>query len=53
MGDGTEYCSGVTVYSAEEYASGQIAKESAAENLKTLVKWMVVYGEAAYTYKNS
>ena len=53
MADGTEYCSGVTVYSAEEYASGQIAKASAAETLKTLVKWMVVYGETAYTYFNS
>ena len=53
MADGTEYCSGVTVYSAEEYASGQISKTSAAANLKALAKWMVIYGEAAYTYFNS
>ena len=52
MADGTEYCSGVTVYSAEEYAGGQISKASAAESLKQLVKWMVVYGEEAYAYFN-
>lgn len=52
MEDGTEYCSGVAAYSAEEYAKGRINKANAAETLKTLVKWMVVYGEAAYAYKN-
>ena len=53
MEDGTEYCSGVTVYSPEAYASSKIASSSTPEALKTLSKWMVVYCETAYAYFNS
>ena len=50
MADGTEYCSGVTVYSPEVYAGNQLGKTSTTEKLKNLLKWMVIYGEAASNY---
>jgi hypothetical protein len=50
MADGTEYCSGVDVYSPEMYAKGRIESANATEILKNVVKWMVIYGEAAKTY---
>ena len=50
MADGTEYCSGVCVYSAENYAEAKLEAANAAETLKNVVKWMVIYGEAAKNY---
>jgi len=49
MADGTQYCSGVSVYSPEIYASNQLKKTS-DEVITNLLKWMVVYGERAEAY---
>jgi len=50
LADGTEYCSGVTVYSPEVYVANQLKKTTVSENTKDLLKWMTVYGEAAKNY---
>jgi hypothetical protein len=50
MPDGTEYCSGVEVYSPEAYAQNAFGKESTTDVLRNLLKWMIIYGDAAKTY---
>ena len=50
MADGTEYCSGVEVYSPELYAGTTLRKPATTEPLANLLKWMVIYGETAKQY---
>ena len=46
--EGNEYCSGIVPYSAETYAASRLTKND--ENMKTLVKWMTIYGDRAKAY---
>ena len=50
LADGTEYCNGVYAYSPEVYAKNQLSKGSVKEATKDVIRWMVLYGEAAKAY---
>ena len=48
--NGVEHCSGVITYSPEAYAANMLAKSSTSAALRSVIQWMVVYGERAKAY---